>query len=39
MSDDKQKLDRVMRLPEISSVLGVCERSVWRMIDRVELPP
>jgi excisionase family DNA binding protein len=38
-SDDGKKLDRVMRLPEIAGVLGVCVRSVRRMIDRGELPP
>jgi excisionase family DNA binding protein len=38
-TDDGKKLDRVMRLPEIAGVLGVCVRSVRRMIDRGELPP
>ena len=37
-SDVGAKLDRVMRLPEIAKVLGVCVRSVRRMIDRGELP-
>jgi excisionase family DNA binding protein len=37
-SDTETKLDRVMRLPEIAKVLGVCVRSVRRMIDRGELP-
>jgi excisionase family DNA binding protein len=35
----KSVLDRVMRLPEIAVALGVCARSVRRMIDRRELPP
>jgi excisionase family DNA binding protein len=35
----ENKLDRVMRLPEIARVLGVCVRSVRRMVDRGELPP
>ena len=35
----KSVLDRVMRLPEIAAALGVCVRSVRRMIDRRELPP
>jgi excisionase family DNA binding protein len=34
-----KEMDRVMRLPEIARVLGVCVRSVRRMIDRGELPP
>ena len=38
-SDSEMKMDRVMRLPEIAKVLGVCVRSVRRMIDRGELPP
>lgn len=37
--DEAKKLDRVMRLPEIAVVLGVCVRSVRRMVDRGELPP
>jgi len=37
-SDGENKLDRVMRFPEIAKVLGVCVRSVRRMIDRGELP-
>jgi excisionase family DNA binding protein len=37
--EEAKKLDRVMRLPEIATVLGVCVRSVRRMIDRGELPP
>ena len=37
--DEAKKLDRVMRLPEIAAVLGVCVRSVRRMVDRGELPP
>ncbi len=37
--DEGKKLDRVMRLPEIASVLGVCVRSVRRRIDEGELPP
>jgi excisionase family DNA binding protein len=35
----ESRMDRVMRLPEIADVLGVCPRSVRRMIDRGELPP
>lgn len=31
-------MDRVMRLSEIAKVLGVCVRSVRRIIDRRELP-
>jgi predicted DNA-binding transcriptional regulator AlpA len=38
-TDDGKKLDRVMRLPEVAGVLGVCARSVRRMSDRGELPP
>ena len=38
-NDGDKKLDRVMRFPEIAMVLGVCVRSVRRMIDRHELPP
>jgi excisionase family DNA binding protein len=38
-NDDGKKLDRIMRLREIAAVLGVCVRSVRRMIDRGELPP
>ena len=38
-TDEGKNLDRVMRLPEIAGVLGVCVRSVRRMIDRGELPP
>lgn len=38
-SNNGNKLDRVMRFPEIAGVLGVCVRSVRRMIDRGELPP
>jgi excisionase family DNA binding protein len=37
-SNGEDKLDRVMRFPEIAKVLGVCVRSVRRMIDRGELP-
>ena len=37
--DGGKSLDRVMRLPEIARVLGVCVRSVRRMVDRGELPP
>jgi excisionase family DNA binding protein len=37
-SNNANKLDRVMRFPEIARVLGVCVRSVRRMIDRGELP-
>jgi len=37
-SDGVNKMDRVMRLPEIAATLGVCVRSVRRMIDRGELP-
>jgi excisionase family DNA binding protein len=37
--EDGKILDRVMRLPEVAGVLGVCVRSVRRMIDRGELPP
>jgi excisionase family DNA binding protein len=37
-SDAEKKMDRVMRFPEIAEVLGVCVRSVRRMIDRRELP-
>jgi excisionase family DNA binding protein len=36
---DEKKMDRVMRLAEIARVLGICVRSVRRMIDRGELPP
>jgi excisionase family DNA binding protein len=36
--DAEKKMDRVMRLPEIAAILGVCVRSVRRMIDRGELP-
>ena len=32
-------MDRVMRLPEIAIVMGVCVRSVRRRIDLRELPP
>jgi len=40
MNDQGEKrMDRVMRLPEIATVLGICVRSVRRMIDRGELPP
>ena len=40
MNDQGDKrMDRVMRLPEIATVLGICVRSVRRMIDRGELPP
>jgi excisionase family DNA binding protein len=38
-NETETKLDRVMRLPEIARILGVCERSVRRMTDRGELPP
>jgi predicted DNA-binding transcriptional regulator AlpA len=34
----EEKMDRVMRLPEIATVIGVCVRSVRRRIDRHELP-
>ena len=37
-NESETKLDRVMRLPEIAQSLGVCARSVRRMIDRGELP-
>lgn len=37
-SENGQELDRVMRLPEVAGVLGVCLRSVRRRIDRGELP-
>jgi len=37
-TDEGKKLDRVMRLPEIAGILGVCVRSVRRMIERGELP-
>jgi excisionase family DNA binding protein len=36
---DEKKMDWVMRLAEIARVLGICVRSVRRMIDRGELPP
>jgi excisionase family DNA binding protein len=35
----EKRMDRVMRLREIATVLGICVRSVRRMIDRGELPP
>ncbi len=38
-ANEGKSLDRVMRLPEIATVLGICVRSVRRMIDRGELPP
>jgi excisionase family DNA binding protein len=38
-SEGEKKMDRVMRLAEIATVLGICVRSVRRMIDRGELPP
>jgi excisionase family DNA binding protein len=38
-ASEGKSLDRVMRLPEIAEVLGVCVRSVRRMVDRGELPP
>jgi excisionase family DNA binding protein len=37
-NDVEKRLDRVMRLPEISVSLGVSARSVRRMTDRGELP-
>ena len=37
-SESGKKMDRVMRFAEIAKVLGVCVRSVRRMIDRRELP-
>jgi excisionase family DNA binding protein len=38
-SNSGNNLDRVMRFPEVARVLGICVRSVRRMIDRGELPP
>jgi excisionase family DNA binding protein len=38
-TDERKKLDRIMRLPEIALVLGKCRRSVRRMVDHGELPP
>ena len=35
----EEKMDRVMRLPEIAMVMGLCVRSVRRKVDRGELPP
>ncbi len=37
-ANEGKSLDRVMRLAEIARVLGVCVRSVRRMVDRGELP-
>jgi excisionase family DNA binding protein len=36
--EGEKKLDRVMRLREVATSLGVCVRSVRRMTDRGELP-
>jgi predicted DNA-binding transcriptional regulator AlpA len=38
-NDSETKLDRVMRLPEIATVIGGCVRSVRRKVDLRELPP
>ena len=39
MTGGIEKLDRVVRLPEVARLLGICSRSVRRLIDRGELPP
>jgi predicted DNA-binding transcriptional regulator AlpA len=38
-NNGEKKMDRVMRLPEIATVMGLCVRSVRRKVDRGELPP
>ena len=37
--EGEKKLDRVMRLPEIAASLGVCVRSVRRMVRGTGLEP
>jgi excisionase family DNA binding protein len=38
MTGGDAKLDRVVRLSEVAELLGICARSVRRLIDRGELP-